>query len=434
MGRRIALVDCNNFFASCERLVDPSLVGKPVVVLSNNDGCVIARSNEAKLLGIPMGVPYHQHKRQFESAGVHVFSSNYRLYKTVSDHVMDVLSEFAPGIEFYSIDEAFLDLSGIANVCAYAHEIREGLKARTGIPVSIGVASSKTLAKMANHYAKHSDKANGMLVLDNPRHLEIALRRLPVGDVWGMGWRLADKLKAIGIQTAWDLSRANDKMILKKFNVVLLRTVHELRGQSRLPLVEAQAANRMIMSSLSFGRPIEQLSELYEPLANYMAYAAAKMRRQGSAARTVSVFLQTNRHSRREPYWKNAHEIQLPRHTICTQELTQAAMLALEQIFEAGRRYHKLGIVLQDLIPSDGIQQSLFDTRDRARQERLMEVLDGINGHYGPGALRYAIEGTRKRWRNRGSFLSDADPVLKRLADCSKKDLRMFVSMRMENG
>jgi len=263
MGRCIALVDCNNFFASCERLVDPSLEGKAVVVLSNNDGCIVARSNEAKALGIPMGAPYHLHRKQIEAAGVHVFSSNYRLYKTVSDHVMRVLSQFAPKIEFYSIDEAFLDLSGMKNPEAYAREIRETVRIRTGIPVSIGLASSKTLAKVANHYAKTSLKTKGVLELSNPRHQEIALRRLPVRDVWGVGWRLSDKLKILGIQTAWDLSRANDKMILRRFNVVLLRTVHELRGISRLPLTQAEAANQMIMTSLSFGCPIERLEELY---------------------------------------------------------------------------------------------------------------------------------------------------------------------------
>jgi DNA polymerase V len=384
-----ALADANSFFCSCERLIDPSLKGKPVIVLSNNDGVVVSRTKEAKALGISWD-PLFKIRGLIEHHDVKCFSSNYALYKEMSGRVMQTLSEFTPKLEHYSIDEAFLNLEGIPNRATYVREIRSTVLQWTGIPVSIGVGATRTLAKIANRIAKHSDKAAGVLDLTQSPYLDIALKRVSVRDVWGIGRRCD----------------VDDAFLIRRFNsAVLLRTVNELRGISCIPDI-VPVMSKSLLSSLTFGRYVETFEELRQAVAMHTSQAAQKMRSEGLAAKGISVFIQTN--PRREgPQYGNSAQIELLVPTDNSSELIKYAIEALLQIYREDYLYNKAGAVLYDLVPASEMQISLLNPYDAGRLDPLMRILDDINNRFGSGTLRYGAKGMTKSWRVQRNFLSD---------------------------
>jgi DNA polymerase V len=399
----VALVDCNNFYVSCERVFDPALDGKPVIVLSNNDGCVVARSEEAKALGIAMGIPAFQIRHLIRTHDVQVFSSNYALYGDMSRRVMDTLAQFSPNVEVYSIDEAFLSLSGFTsrNLTEYGRTIRATVKRWTGIPVSVGIAGTKTLAKVAGRVAKRSPDAAGIFDLMACQDLDALLARTTVDDIWGIGTNWARLLKQHGITTALSLKEADVHWVRGTMGVVGERLVRELRGVSCLPLEDCPPPKQGITVSRSFGLPITALSEMRQAVATYTARAAEKLRAEGLAVTVLTVFLTTNPFKKDEPQYSNAVTITLPVTTDATPELLRYALRSIERIYREGYRYNKAGVMLTALVPASQHQLDLFEDRDRARSSRLMRVLDRLNTEMGAGTLRYAAEGYVKRWRTR---------------------------------
>ena len=397
-----ALVDCNNFYASCERVFDPKLEEKPVVVLSNNDGIVVARSNEAKALGIGMGVPEFQIRHLIRRHDVQVFSSNYTLYGDMSQRVMDTLAQFTPDLEIYSIDEAFLSLSGFTshNLTEYGRTIRTTVKKWTGLPVSIGIAETKTLAKVAGRVAKRSKEAAGVFDLTACQDRDGLLAETAVEDIWGIGPNYARLLTQHGIQTALDLRGVDDHWIRKRMGVVGARIVQELRGVPCLPLEECPPPKQGITVSRSFGRPITSLAEMRQAVATYTARAAEKLRGERLAVTVLTVFLMTNSF-KDEPQYSNAATIKLPVSTDSTSDLLRYALEGMGRIYKEGYRYKKAGVMLTALVPASQVQGSLFDHQDRERSSRLMRVLDRLNDRIGAGTLRYAAEGFSKHWRAR---------------------------------
>lgn len=401
-----AIVDCNSFFVSCERLLNPSLKGKPVIVLSNNDGMVVARSNEAKALGIQWDA-YHLIKDKIRYYDIQVYSSNYPLYSEISGRVMAILKQFASRMEVYSCDEAFLDFTGIDNLDAYGQMIRETVLQQCGIPVSIGIAKTKTLAKLGNRIAKKSPKVkNGVLNLVDSPYLDEALKRVEAKDVWGVGRRWAERLRGHSILTAYDLAHIDPKWLLKTFNVVLTRTALELRGQFCLALQLEPPISKSIMHSMSFGKLVEDYASLRQVISTYAAESSAKMRREQLACGSVHVFLQTNRFIQ-EPQYFPGITLPLPYPTDHAAEIIQIALSALDAIFQSGYRYNKGGVMLGQLIPASERQTSLLDPYNRDKVARLMQALNGINQQFGPGALRYGSQGFRKAtWQMRQNHLS----------------------------
>jgi DNA polymerase V len=400
-NRIFALVDCNNFYASCERAFNPSLKNKPIVVLSNNDGCIIARSNEAKRLGIRMGEPVYKARTLIERHHVVVFSANFNLYGDLSHRVIQTLRQFTPDLEVYSVDEAFLDLTGFKgrNLKRYGHEIRDTVFQWTGIPVSIGIAETKTLAKVAAEIAKKSDKAKGVLDLSHSRHQERALAQIEVGDVWGVGRRFAERLMRVHIQTALDLRNANDDWLMKNFPVPLMRTVLELRGVSCIPLEEVAPPRKSIICSRSFGKLTGDIKILREAVASYAARAGERLREMGLATNSLAVFIETNRFRERMPQYANSITTTLPVASDCTHELIAHALNALERIYKADYLYHKAGVMMLGLVPAKESQRGLFDSVNRDQSDRLMKALDSVNRDFGQGTLRYAAEGLHSRWK-----------------------------------
>lgn len=396
-----ALVDCNNFYVSCERVFDPMLWGKPVVVLSNNDGCIISRSNEAKALGIKMGEPLFKARYLIETEKAFVRSANFALYGDLSKRVMQTLRTFAPHMEVYSIDEAFLDLSHIPadQRDALGREIRETVLRWTGIPVSIGIAETKTLAKIAGELAKTSPRTRGVLDLTHSPHQALALKRTDVQDIWGIGRQHAERLRRRGIRTALDFRNAEDRWILDNLTIMGLRTAQELRGVSCFALEPVLPPKKNILCSRSFGTLVDDLAQLKEAIAAYTASAAERLRKEHLAATGMSVFIRTSRFRPDTPQHSDACSMQLPVPTDCTHELIHYAMAMTEELFEEGYRYHKTGVMLTGLVPAAERQQSFFDTVNREKWSRAMAVLDRINLEQGGGTLKYAAEGTGPRWR-----------------------------------
>jgi DNA polymerase V len=394
-----ALLDCNNFYVSCERLFQPALLGKPVVVLSNNDGCVIARSDEAKALGIPMGLPAFKLTDLLQEHPIEVFSSNYTLYGDLSARVMTTLAQWTPTVEVYSIDEAFLDLTGIstAALLTYGQTLRATIHQWTGIPVSIGIGPTKTLAKLANRLAKRTVDAQGVVTLISASAIKKTLAQTPVEDLWGIGPGYTRRLKVHDIRTALQLRDANDRWIRQQLGVVGQRIVWELRGISCLPLELCPPPKQSLMVSRSFGRPITTLTEMREAVATYTTRAAEKLRRHGMAAGVVTVFLMTNRFTE-EPQYSNSVTIPLPVATQDTAELIRYALRGTEHIFREGYRYQKAGVILTALVPAHQVQPHLFDQTDRERSQKLMAAIDAINTAWGSGTIRYAAVGLRPRW------------------------------------
>ncbi len=403
----VALVDCNNFYVSCERVFNPALTGRPVVVLSNNDGCVIARSNEAKALGISMGAPFFKSRGLFKKQGVRVFSSNYSLYGDMSGRVMTTLSQFTPELEIYSIDEAFLSLNGFSDLTTYARAIRKTIRQHTGIPVSIGIGPTKTLAKAANRIAKKKASLQGVLDLAEVRDTDSLLASVAAGDIWGVGPRYAAMLATRGITNACELKNADDRFIQKAMTIGGLKTVRELRGEPCIELEQSPAPKKAICSSASFGRPVEALEELLESVSDYVSRAAEKLRRQHCAAATVQVYLTTNRFAD-GPCYANSLSCTLREPTASTPVLITCAQACLRAIYRRGYRYKKTAVLLSGLMPEAGLQLSLFSEggRSRARQKALMSGMDSLNQRYGRNTVQFASSGTTKGWKMLQSYRS----------------------------
>jgi DNA polymerase V len=413
-----ALIDCNNFYASCERVFKPKWVGKPIVVLSNNDGCVIARSNEAKVLGIPMGAPFFQYKDLIRAHNVIVCSSNYTLYGDMSARVMRTLKEFSAKMQIYSIDEAFLLLQE-NDLLEYGKYIRSTVLQWTGIPVSIGIAPTKTLAKIANRHAKKNFHTGGVYVLNNQQVTDHILDNLPVTEIWGIGRNLGLRLNRKGIITAKDFRDADDTLIKKSLSVVSLRTVMELRGISCLPLEELPPSKKTVTCSRAFGKPVDNLKELHEAIAFYASRAAEKIRGQDSLATMMTVFVELHPFNKDRP--GNYHvRVSLPEPTDYTPHLIHYAKTAADALFQQGNRYRKAGIILDDLVPDHCYQRDLFAPQhiDYEKQKRIMKLVDHVNEHYGHNILHSAAEGVSKSWKMRqhlrsAKFTTDWDELLK---------------------
>lgn len=406
----VALVDGNNFFVSCERVFNPKLAGRPVVVLSNNDGCVVARSNEAKALGVRMCTPWFQLREQAWRHGIIAFSSNYELYADMSNRMMAVLGQFSPEQEIYSIDECFLGLGGFGDLdaVAYGHAMRRRIGQWIGIPVGVGIGATKTLAKLANHCAKKG-LAGSAGVCDFSRlsceELRQVFSRIDVGEVWGIGPRLSRQLADLGIPHVEALRRADAAMLRTRFSVALERTIRELNGIPCIALEDAGAANRQqITSSRSFGSYVHDLAALGEAVASYVAIAAERLRSQGSHAGMIHVYIRTNPHKENVPYYQRGHALPLPEPTDDTLRLTQAALRALRHIYRDGHAYQKAGVTLLDLSSATAVQTGLFPSA--AGNPRLMQTMDRINAKWGRGTLRSAAEGFEQRWKMKRERMS----------------------------
>jgi DNA polymerase V len=410
MQRAIALVDCNNFYVSCERLFQPHLEGKPVVVLSNNDGCVVSRSQEVKDLGVGMAVPWFQLKDLAKRHGITALSSNYTLYADLSNRVMSLLAQFSPDQEVYSIDESFLDLTGIcADLTAYGQQIRQTVRQCVGIPVCVGIASSKTLAKLANHVAKKQPLYQSVCDFNRMTDagLDALLANIAVGEVWGVGRRSTGRLQAMGIHTVLDLKRASPKRIRDEFSVVLERTVAELNGVACLELDDVAASRQQIICSRSFGVPVSSLPDLEQSVNAYVARAAEKLRDQHSLAAGIQVYLRTNPHKANEPQYQQAMLMPLAEPTDDTRLLCRAALGGLRRIYRSGYAYQKTGVMLTGIIAASDRPRTLFD--DVAAQQKsgaLMATLDRINRRMGSGTLQLAGEGISKGWAMRRGNMS----------------------------
>ena len=406
--RPIALVDCNNFYASCERVFQPKLRGKPVVVLSNNDGCVIARSNEAKALGIEMGAPWHLNREKFAKSGVWVKSSNYTLYGDMSARVMKTLLSFSPVLEIYSIDEAFLGLEGFDDrIATHMQDLRATVLQWTGIPVSVGVAPTKTLAKVANRLAKKDPSAQGVKVLMDASSQETALSRLELSDLWGVARRLSERLQAQNITTPRALRDADPKTIRQNFGVVGERIVSELRGIPCIDIEEVAPNRKSLIASRSFGRPVETLNEMQDAVASYASRAAEKMRRQGLTTANLIVFIETNPFKKQDRQYRASQAVQLPIATGDTSRLVAAAKNGLHRIWVEGYRYKKAGVMLLDLTPAGAIQGSLFDRPDAPASLARMRAFDAINRRYGRDTLVIGRTSLKSGWKLRRDYISN---------------------------
>jgi DNA polymerase V len=409
MSGPFALVDCNNFYVSCERVFNPALEGKPTIVLSNNDGCVVSRSPEVKVLGIKVGTPAFKVQDLIARHDIQVYSSNYELYGDMSRRVMNSLSYFVPEVEIYSVDEAFLNLSGFSSfeselVLKYGRFMRAKVRQWTGIPVSIGIGATKTLAKIASCMAKQSSQ--GVTELLTEAAQENAIANLPVEDIWGIGKHLAVRLRSYGIHTALQLRNADENLIKQLIGIVGVRVVLELRGISCLPLAIMPIARHGITVSRSFGYPVESLSELKEAAATYIAKAARKLRRERLAANLIGVYLTTNRFSQQTQQYNNTTTISLPVASNYTPELIHYACKGLEDIYQSGYHYKKVGIFMSELVPSERSQINLFDARNRERAMQLMQTMDEINLKMGKDAIKFAAEGLKQLWKMRSQHRS----------------------------
>jgi len=411
MQKLIALVDCNNFYVSCERVFRPDLIGKPVAVLSNNDGCVVARSKEVKDLGIKMGVPLFQIQQLVNQHQIKLFSSNYTLYADMSSRVMSTLEAFAPSMEVYSIDEAFLDLTGACHQdsITYGHLIRKTVVRATGIPVCVGMGPTKTLAKLANFAAKKWCKTGGVLDLSDLVRREKLMRIVPVGEVWGIGTRTTLKLKQLGIHSVWDLATQSSKCIQSQFNIVVARTVMELNGIVCFQLEEISANKQQIVCSRSFSRRLTEYKELSEALAEFCSRAAEKLRKQHSVTNCMSIFIRTSPFNSQEPQYQRSATIKLDVATQDTRTLISAANRLLKEIFKAGYGYQKCGVQLSQISSASTPGQfELFDFADNdlpMDNRPLMAAVDQINRRF-PKAISIAANGFEQTWKPKSERMS----------------------------
>ena len=404
-----ALVDGNNFYCSCERVFNPRLESVPVVVLSNNDGCAIARSQEAKALGIKMGDPYYMIRNRLESSGVRVFSSNYTLYGDMSRRVQTTLQEFTAHVETYSIDESFLDLCDVAqkNLAAFGQEIRATVRQWTGIPTCVGIGPTKTLAKLANWAAKHFPELNGVCDLSNAHQREAILAAVPAAEVWGVGRASAAKLAKLGIETVAELRDADLRPIRQMLTVVGERIVQELRGISCLALEEVEAERKGMAVTRSFGQAVTEKSKMLEAVATHATRAGEKLRAKGLAAGNMIVFAHTNKHNG-APFHYGSAPCEPFEATNDTLELVGLAVAGVNRFWREGFRYAKCGVILPDLVRAEHRQRSLFSPSDaeRAKRERLMAAVDAINRDMGRGTIFPAVAGIERSWKIRSDMKS----------------------------
>ena len=411
MQALIALADCNNFYVSCERVFRPDLIGKPVVVLSNNDGCVVARSKEVKDLGIKMGVPLFQIQQLVNQHQIQLFSSHYSLYADMSARVMSILEEFAPRLEVYSIDEAFLDLTGVCHQdpIAYGHRIRKAVVRATGIPICVGMGPTKTLAKLANFAAKKWLKTDGVLDLSDPVRREKLMRIVPVGEVWGIGSRTTATLNQLGIHSVWDLASQSSERIQSQFTIVVARTVMELNGIPCLELQEIAANKQQIVCSRSFSRRLTEYKELSAALAEFCSRAAEKLRKQHSVTGCITVFIRTSPFNTQEPQYQRSATLKLDTATQDTRTLITTANRLLTAIFKTGYDYQKCGVQLSQLQSQSAPGQlELFDFVEcglPTENRPLMAAMDRINQRF-PKAVSVAATGFDKSWKPKAERVS----------------------------
>lgn len=401
-----ALIDCNNFYASCERVFAPHLNGKPLVVLSNNDGCAIARSNEAKALGIPMGAPAFEFEQLFRKHKVHVFSANFSLYGNMSKRIMRILSEYSPEIEIYSIDEAFLKLKGFEcfNLLDYGYAIRKRVTQGTGIPISVGIAPTKALSKVANRIAKKYVQTRGVYLIDTEEKRIKALKWLAIEDVWGIGRRYALRLREQGVQTAYDFTQLSDAWVQKQFSIVGLRLKRDLSGIPTLDLEDIQA-KKNIATTRSFEKNITKIEDLKERIATFAVSCSEKLRKQKSCCKMLMVFLRTNGFRKDLPQYSRSSIIKLPFPSNSSIELVEFACIALESIFVAGYSYKKAGVLIMDFIPENQVQLSLFENSN-PKHGSLMQVIDKVNNRFGQQKIRLSIQDQKRVWKMKQEKLS----------------------------
>ncbi|MFP4109242.1 MAG: Y-family DNA polymerase [Desulfonatronovibrio sp.] len=409
MSKIYALVDCNNFFVSCERVFNPALKGRPVVVLSNNDGCVIARSNEAKALGIKMGSPAFKNRDIFKEHGVKVYSSNYSLYGDMSCRVMSTLACSVPEIEVYSIDEAFLMLSGLPRKPeAFARALRARVLKWTGMPVSIGIGPSKTLAKIANRFAKKHPEHGGVLDLNGNSRFQHYLQLTAIEDIWGIGRRYSLFLKSYGIRTAWDFKGQPQEWVKSKMGVTGVHTLLEIQGKPCFDLEKCSKPSKTIISSRSFGKGVTSLDELREAVASYVSRAAEKLRKQGLVCSSLMVFVHTNKFREDQSQYSGSRMVRIPYPTDYTPVFIRYAHRLLEKIYKQGYVYKKAGIMLAETEDRRQRQLTFFMPSEKREQkeEKITAVMDRINKRWGRDTLRSAAAGTTKNWSMKRGLLS----------------------------
>lgn len=403
MKRNFALIDVNNFYVSCERAFNPKLKNKPIVVLSNNDGCVISRSNEAKALGIKMGAPWFKCREMAQRYHIAGLSSNYALYADMSNRVMTILNAFSPHQEIYSIDECFLDLTGFnQDLAEYAQAMRSRILQWTGLPVCVGVGSTKTLAKLANHLAKKQAHFNGVCNLNTLANDEVnaVFNTIDVAEVWGVGRRLALKLKALGINTVLDLKQTDTEYLRQQFSIVMAKIASELNGKVCIELEEIVPPRKQILSSRSFGHPVRDYNSLAESITLYMSRAAEKLRSQDSLSNVIHVYIRTSPFKLDEHQYSNGMTIPLPSPSDDTRQLVKIALWALKKLYKPGYNYAKAGVSLGDLIPRDSAQFDMFATgQSSSRSENLMNTIDQINRKMGRESIKLASEGFFRPWK-----------------------------------
>lgn len=403
-----ALVDCNNFYCSCERLFDPRLNGRPIVVLSNNDGCAIARSEEAKALGIAMGTPAFMIEQTLKKHNVSVFSSNYTLYGDMSDRVMKTLARFVPRLEIYSIDEAYLDLNDLpyCDLLTLGMNIRKTVMHDTGIPVSIGIAPTKTLAKMANRSAKKNFRDIGVYYAGTNELVADMLQQTAVEDICGIGHRHSLRLRAHKIDTAWAFAQMSGDWVRTHMSVVGLRLQNELKGISSIENEYEPKKKKNICNSRSFGARLTDKKQIEEAVANYAANCARKLREQNSCCKKLNVFIQTNPHKTDEEQYMQAIDIQLERASNNTSEIIKYAIKGLSLIFRPGLRYMKAGVIVMDIVPEEEVQGNLFEATNPKNNKAVMAALDGINRSLGKDAVRFAVQGFERSYSLQAAKLS----------------------------
>lgn len=390
----IALVDGNNFFVSCERVFNPKLRGAKVVVASGNDGCIISRSNEVKAMGIPMGQPLHEIKDTIKRENIHVFSSNFSLYGDMSNRMMSLISKFSPNVEVYSVDEAFLDLSFFSaqyeDLKKYAWDIKNHIQKCLGLPCSVGIARTKALAKIANRIAKKSPKANGVLVLTDPIHVEYALAQTAVGDVWGVGRRFEKRLKKENILTAQNLRDADEKWVRRTMSVVGWRLQQELKGHSCLPLSLVAKDKKSIIVTRSFSKYLRTYDELVGPITHFVSSGCEKLRQQKSETAAIALYLNTNPFAAQRKQYRVFQVIPLPFHTACDHHILKAALECLKSVYKKGYLYKKGGVYFFQLSPRSTVPSHLFDERKIPKEHALYDAIDHINRKFQARTVLFA--------------------------------------------
>lgn len=399
-----ALVDGNNFYVSCERVFNPSLEGKPVIVLSNNDGCIISRSNEAKALGLKMAEPFFPKKEIIEKNNIAVFSSNYTLYGDMSNRMMRILQTFTPDIEIYSIDEAFLNLKGIeTDLKEYAKQIKNTVQKNIGIPVGVGIASTKTLAKVAN---KISKKYNGVFVIDSEPVRDWTLRNTTIEDVWGIGRQYAKMLTKIGVHTAYDFTQLDASWVRNKMTVVGQRTHEELKGNPCIDIDTVIRAKKNIATTRSFGKKLSDISMISEAVSTHAVRCAEKLRKQKSVANHISVFIHTDPFSQGEKYVYKSITVTLPKASNTNHELVKAALIGLKKIYLPNHLFKKTGVIVSSLSSEDYVQGDLFDQKNSTNFKAISKVTDILNSRYGQDKVKLAVQEGSKDWKLKQEKLS----------------------------